>query len=234
MVTLIREQGRARAELAIQDLREHQRVAANRALNHDKIWKEIYVQEGETSTDEAIALSDKLVAHFHTLEVKRLQDFASKERSKNPKDNDAMSLLLCKEFPSNRQQPSANNNNGANGRNGAQPSRPTSQERARKRTRPNSKERARQEPRNRENTNQGNPSNSRNNRDNRAPQRDQRGQPSPNRNPNNQRGQGQSRDNFRQDQRGGRGRGRGRGNLSPGARDLMNALAAIGNFWNGN
>jgi uncharacterized membrane protein len=249
MADLIRTQGRDLAVLAIQDLRERERVAKKRVTLHSKIWKELYDQEGDDTSDEAQGLADRLVTHFQAQETKRLKDLTDKEKSKKPTTTEDLCQLVVKEYiPPNQ--------SGRNDRANSQErpnSRPNSRERGRKHARANSRDRARDPNPNPQQIgadNNATPNPNPNNnlpRQGRPQQQQRQNYNGQNAGPNNRggynnRGRGNNNnpgprggDNPNRGPDRGRGRGRGYGQrLNPGVRDIIDALSAFSHIWKNN
>lgn len=236
MADLIRQQGRDLAKMAIEDLRSRQTTAHTRMESHTKIWRDLYVQEGDNTTDQAAALADDLVTHFKKLEVKRLGDFVSKEMARRPLTNDDLGKLVCKDFQTPNKTPTQTNprNNNQERPN----SRPSSNERSRKRARPSSREKRSGPPAAqqsaRANT-QPTSSATRGPNSNNRPSRQDQHQPTNNNNPRGPRQPQRGGPNQGQQQAQSRDRGRPNGpRMSPGARDIMDAIQAFSTFWHSN
>ena len=125
MITLIKDQARARTLLAIDELRDQAKSDKRRAAYYNGICAQLYDQEEDTSYTEATELQTSLVRHFQTIESKRLQALFNKEVERKPTNDKEVSALLCRpqsemagtsavKAPKRPRQPSTNRKDNAN------------------------------------------------------------------------------------------------------------------------
>ena len=99
MAELIRKQGKARAKLALQDIREMQALSKLRADTATEMCKQLYEQEGDPNFPEAEQAIVELVTKYRATEITRLDALEKRETAKKPDSDEKLSLQMCKIFP---------------------------------------------------------------------------------------------------------------------------------------
>ena len=97
MKDLIVQQGRDKAILAIEVLREEQSKEKRLADYYDGICADLYKSEGHPGLTEAMNLMSSLLTHYRGVEKRRLDSLLKREESKQPTSDEDFARLLCKD-----------------------------------------------------------------------------------------------------------------------------------------